>query len=219
MTQNLKRNWRVNSKLTWVIWWILSRALENLKNLNFNKLLLTKVYNVWAKKKYRGVIFDCTADWWKIWGQTDLYFLKWPEEFGKLSPEHVWKSKIWVFSWVLLSKVENMWAWNLQGSYVSWEWRMTQNLKRNWLANSKLTWVIWWILSQALENLENLHFNGLVLTILYNVWAKKVQRSYIWLHWRLMQNLKENWLVISQMTWRILQIFVHQLKNRFHFRK
>ena len=48
---------------------------------------------------------------------------------------------------------------------------------------------------------------------------KKVQRSYVWLHWRLMQNLKENWLVLSKMTWRILQIFVHQLKNRFHFRK
>ena len=29
-----------------------------------------------------------------------------------------------------------------------------------------------------------------------------------------MQNLKENWLVLSKMTWRIRQIFVHRLKNR-----
>ena len=106
-----------------------------------------------------------------------------------------------------LSKVVNVWAWNLQGSCASWEWEMMQNLKRNWLFNSKLTWVIWWILSWALENLENLHFNGLLLTIVYNVWAKKVQRSYIWLHWRLRQKLKENWLVFSKMTWRIWQIF------------
>ena len=42
---------------------------------------------------------------------------------------------------------------------------------------------------------------------------KKVQRSYVWWHWRLMQNLKENWLVLSKMTWRIWQIFVHRLKN------
>ena len=42
---------------------------------------------------------------------------------------------------------------------------------------------------------------------------KKVQRSYDWLHWRLMQNLKEKWLVLSKMIWRILQIFVHRLKN------
>ena len=164
-------------------------------------------------------MFDCTEDWCKIWRKTDLYFLKWHEEFGKFSPEHVRKSKNWVFSWVLLSKVENVWAWNLQGSYMSWQWRMMQNLKRNWLLNSKLTWVIWYILSQAIENLENLHFNGLLLTIVYNVWAKKVQRSYVWFQWRLVQNLKENWLVLPKMTWRILQIFVHQLKNRFYFRK
>ena len=28
----------------------LTRALENLENLHFNELLLTKVYNVWAKE-------------------------------------------------------------------------------------------------------------------------------------------------------------------------
>ena len=28
-----------------------------------------------------------------------------------------------------------------------------------------------------------------------------------------MQNLKENWLVSSKMTWKIWQIFVHRLKN------
>ena len=149
-------------------------------------------------------MFDCTEDWCKIWTQTDFYFLKWHEECGKFSPEHVRKSKNWVFSWVLLSKVENVWAWNLQESYLSWKWRMMQNLKRNWLVNSKLTWVIWWILSRALENLKNLHFNGLPLTIVYNVWAKKVQRGYVWLHWRLILNLKKNWLVLSKMTWTIL---------------
>ena len=50
MMQNLKRTWLVNSKLTRGIWWILTRALQNLKNLHFNGLLLTKVCNVWAKK-------------------------------------------------------------------------------------------------------------------------------------------------------------------------
>ena len=130
-------------------------------------------YIMFELKKYRRVMFDGTEDWCKIWRKTDLYFLKWHEEFGTFSPEHVQKSKNWVFSWVLLSKVENMWAWNLQGGYVSWKWRMMQNLKRNWLVNSKLTWVIWWILSQALENLKNLNFNKLLLTKVYNVWAQK----------------------------------------------
>ena len=74
MMQNLKRNWLVSSKLTWGIWQILTRALENLKNLRFNRLLLTKVYNGWAKKKYRRVMFDGTEDWFKIWRKTDLCF-------------------------------------------------------------------------------------------------------------------------------------------------
>ena len=47
------KNWRgtdyVSSKLTWGIWRILTQALENLKNLLFNGLLLTKVH-VWGKK-------------------------------------------------------------------------------------------------------------------------------------------------------------------------
>ena len=41
---------------------------------------------------------------------------------------------------------------------------------------------------------------GLLLTKVYNVWARKVERSYVWWHWILMQNLKENWLVLSKMT-------------------
>ena len=48
--QKLKGNWLISYKLTWGIWRILTRALENLKKLHFNGLLLTKVYNVWAKK-------------------------------------------------------------------------------------------------------------------------------------------------------------------------
>ena len=83
-----------------------------------------------------------------------------------------------LFSWVLLSKVEHVWVWNLQGSYVSWEWRMMQNLKRNWLANSKLTWLIWWILSHALENLLNLNFNKLLFTKVYNFWVKKSAEEF-----------------------------------------
>ena len=49
-SKDLKRNWFVSSKLTRGIWQILTRALENLKKLHFNRLLLTKVCNAWAKK-------------------------------------------------------------------------------------------------------------------------------------------------------------------------
>ena len=87
------------------------------------------------------------------------------------------KSQNWNFHGILLSKVENVWAKNLQKSYVLWQWSMMQNLKRNWLVASKLTWGIWRILTQALKSLKNLHFNRLLLNKVYNVWAKKVQGS------------------------------------------
>ena len=90
--------------------------------------------------------------------------------------QSTWKSQKWDFDGILSSKVENVWAKNLPGSYVSWPWRIMQKLKRNWLVNSKLTWGIWRILIWALENLKNLHFNELLLTKVYNVWAKKKYR-------------------------------------------
>ena len=84
-------------------------------------------------------------------------------------------------------------------------------LKRNWLVSSKLTWGIWWILTSALGNLKKLHFHGLLLTKVFNVWALK--RSYVWWHWILMQNLKENWLLLSKMTWGIWEIFTRALES------
>ena len=35
---------------------------SNFKDLNFNGLLLNKVYYVWAEKKYRGVMFHNTEE-------------------------------------------------------------------------------------------------------------------------------------------------------------
>ena len=54
-------------------------------------------YIIFDLRKYRGVMFNGTQDWNKIWRKTDLHFQKWHEEFGKFSPEHVRKSKNWDF--------------------------------------------------------------------------------------------------------------------------
>ena len=135
-----------------------------------------------------------------------MCFRNWHEEFSKFSPEHVQKSRNCDFYWIFLTKVENVWAWNLQGSYVSWQWWMMENLKRNWLVSSKLIWGIWQMLIRALENLKDLHFKRLLLTKVYNIWVKKVHTSYVWWLW-------VYWLVLSKMTRRIWQIFVHRLKN------
>ena len=37
------------------------------------------------------------------------------------------------------------------------------------------------------------HFDGLFLSKVYEVWAKKIQRSYLSWHWTVMQNLNKPW--------------------------
>ena len=156
MMENLKSNWLVVSKLTWRIWRILTWTLRNLKNLHFNGLLLSKGYNVWAKKRYRRVFLHGPEYWCNIWRKTALCFQKFHEEFSKFSAQHVQKSKNRDFDGILLSKVENLWAQNLQGKFVWWQWRMIQNLKRNWLVSSKLTWGIWQILTRKSQKFNTL---------------------------------------------------------------
>ena len=59
---------------------------------------------------------------------------------------------------------------------------------------------------------EFLHFDGLLLSKSYKVSAKKIQKDYLSRHLRVMQNLKKNWLVVSNMT-GIFWIFTQPRKN------
>ena len=43
-------------KINTTIWRILTQALKSLKNVYFNRLLLTKVYNVLAKKEQKSYV-------------------------------------------------------------------------------------------------------------------------------------------------------------------
>ena len=91
--QNLERNRLVVSKLAWEIWQILTWALEGLKIIHFNRLLLGKVY-MFELSRYRGVIFHETEAGYKIWREIDLSFQNWHREFDKFWPEHLKVSKI-----------------------------------------------------------------------------------------------------------------------------
>ena len=64
-----------------------------------------------------------------------------------------------------------------------------------------------------IKNLTNFDLSTRLLNKVYIVWAKKVQRSYLSWHWRVMQNLKKNWLVAWKMTWGIWQIFTRALES------
>ena len=90
---------------------------------------------------------------------------------------------------------------------ISWYWRVVQNLKKK-----RFFW-IWWILIWALKRLKKLHFDWSLLCKVYNVWSKKVQRHYISWHWRVMQNLKKNWLGVWKITWGNWEIFIETLES------
>ena len=95
-------------------------------------------------------------------------------------------------------------------SHETEEW--CKNLKKNRFFVSKMT-RIWWILIRALKILKHLHFDWSLLCKVYNVWPKKVQRSYISWHWKVMQNLKKNWLVVWKITWGIWKIFIRNYES------
>ena len=61
--------------------------------------------------------------------------------------------------------------------------------------------------NSSTQKSQNLPLNVLLFNKLYNVWAKKVQKIYVWWHWSLMQNFNENWLVLSKMLWGLWQFF------------
>ena len=82
---------------------------------------------------------------------------------------------------LLLLKVFKTLAKKVQNSCIPWHWRLMYNLKTNWFAVSKMTW-IWWILIRAIKSLKDLYFDWSLLWKIYNVWSKKVKRSYLSWH-------------------------------------
>ena len=92
----------------WKIWRRIDLSFQNLhKEFDefwFEHLKVSKIYTLmgcfWQNyimfelKKYRGVNFLDTREWYKIWRKTDLWFGKWHEAFGKFLLEHTKVSKL-----------------------------------------------------------------------------------------------------------------------------
>ena len=74
----------------------------------------------------------------KIWRKTDLWLKKWHEKLGKFPAELLKFSQlgIWWNSFVQSRKCMTL---SFTEDYVSWQWRIMHNLKRNWIVISKLT--------------------------------------------------------------------------------
>ena len=82
---------------------------------------------------------------------------------------------------------------------MSWQWKMTPELEKNWLVVLNWTWGIWWVLTLACRSLKTLHFNGFLVTK-YIMFEPKKYRGVIfhdtkeWCKvWRKTELLFEKW--------------------------
>ena len=117
--------------------------------------------------------------------------------------------KIWKFALWWASFVQSIWRfrWKSTEEYVSWHLRVVQILKKNWVFVPRMIWGIWWILMRTVASLKIFHFGVVILLIGYKVSAEKVQEHYISWHWKKIQILKKNWLLVWKMTWEIWWTF------------
>ena len=99
-------------------------------------------------------------------------------------------------------KVYNLWPKKIQRSYLSWHWRVMQNLKKKWLVVWKMSWGIWQIF--------NWDFDRILLTKVENVWAKK---ELCVMKLKNDEKSEKDWLVVSKLTWGIWRTLTRALKS------
>ena len=127
---------------------------------------------------------------WRIW----RIFTKHSQIF--LPSLKIWTLLSFFRSKSIVFEVKNYRGYQYTGlSY----WRSMQALKEKWSMVSLMTWRIWWTLPQHSKILKfalwgTFFFQGI------KCWAKQFQMSYASRHWRVMQCLKKNWLVVWKMT-------------------
>ena len=141
----------------------------------------------------------------------------------------------WLVTWKLTRNVVNFDAssWksenlHLMGSFcqkhVSFRWKSTEELSlMTRESDAKFEKKLAHGLKNGMTNLvnfnvssgisENLHFDVLLLSIAYKVSAKKVQKSYLSWHWRVIQTLNKNSFFVWKMTWEIWWILTRAVEN------
>ena len=133
-------------------------------------------YILFELKKYRGVMFHGTEEWCKIWKKTDLWFGKWHKEFGNFLPDDSKISKLGLW-WVPFIQSRKYMSLKFTKELCIITMKNDAKFEKQLTCRFKIDTTIQQIFNRGLECLENLHFNGFLLTKVYNVWAKKVKKK------------------------------------------
>ena len=150
--KNLKNPDLVVLKMAWGIGWTFIRAPKSVEIVHWCALFVQSIHCF--SYKLSEELCDMTLKGAAKFKRTLNCGLK--NDIRNLVNFYVssWKSKNWHFDWIRLSKAYKYLDEKVQKSYVSWNWRVMQSLKKNWLLVPKMTWGIWWILMQAVASLE-----------------------------------------------------------------
>ena len=116
-------------------------------NLYFDWLLLLKVYKVSAKTSMEEICLMIQKSGAKF-EEKLIFCSKNDKNLVNFDPSTKKSKKRMHFDWSLLCKVCNVWLKKVQRIYISWNWKVMQNLKRNRL-------VVW----RMTRNLANFHHN------------------------------------------------------------
>ena len=109
------------------------------KSKNFTSMgYFCPKYMRFELKKYRGVIFHDTEQWCKIWINLDLVVSKLTWGTGWNFIRALKNLKICTLMGSFCPK-PNVSARKFQRNYVSWHWKVMQNLSENWLVGWKMT--------------------------------------------------------------------------------
>ena len=113
-------------------------------------------------------MFDCTQDWYKVWRKTGLCFHKLTWGIWQIFTRALESLQIGTFMAYFCLKLK-MYELNICRGVM---YHDIEEWCKNW-RGIDLSVQNWRILTQAVENLKNLHYNWLLLSKVYNVWTKK----------------------------------------------
>ena len=134
---------------------------------------------------------------------------KWHEEFGKFSPDHLKVSKLELW-WDHFVQTRKCVTWKFTEELCVMTMKNDPKIEEELTCHFKID-------MRNFTNFDpstrNLCLNWLLVTKVYIVWATNVQRSYFSRHWRYMQILKKNWLVVWKKNWEIWHIFTRELEK------
>ena len=122
-------------------------------NLYFNRLLLLNIYKIFAEKVYTEELCFMTMNIDVKFEEKLICCFKNDRNLVNFDSS-TWILQNLHFHWFLLCKAFNVWLTKVQTSYLSWHWRVMQNLKKNWLEVWKMTWGICQIFTRAPESLK-----------------------------------------------------------------